>query len=39
MHPARLFAVLIWVGILGWGLNRLLLLAQHRLFGPAAITA
>jgi len=36
MRPAAMFAVLIWVGVLGWGLNRLLLLAQHRLFGRAA---
>ena len=37
LHPALMFAVLIWVGILGWGLNRLLLLAQQRLFGPAGV--
>ncbi len=38
LRPALMFAVLAWIGVLGWGLNRLLLLAQHRLFGPAAGT-
>jgi NitT/TauT family transport system permease protein len=37
MRPATMFAVLIWVGIIGWGLNALLLLAQRKLFGRAAI--
>ena len=36
LRPALMFAVLAWIGVLGWGLNRRLLLAQHRLFGPAA---
>ena len=39
LQPALMFAVLIWVGVLGWGLNRLLLLAQDRLFGPASRAA
>lgn len=34
MHPALMFAVLIWIGVLGWGVNQALLLAQRRLFGP-----
>ena len=38
LRPALMFAVLVWVGVLGWGLNTLLLLAQRRLFPriPAA---
>jgi NitT/TauT family transport system permease protein len=32
MHPDRMFAYLIWVGLLGWLLNAGLLLAQRRLF-------
>jgi ABC-type nitrate/sulfonate/bicarbonate transport system permease component len=36
LHPAQMLALLIWVGIVGWGLNWLLLFAQARLFGPAA---
>jgi NitT/TauT family transport system permease protein len=36
MRPATMFAVLIWVGIVGWVLNAGLLLAQRRLFGRAA---
>lgn len=39
MRPALMFAVLIWIGLLGWGLNGVLLLAQHRLFGRAARAA
>lgn len=37
MRPALMFAVLIWVGVLGWGLNWLLLMAQRCLFGRAAV--
>ena len=36
MRPATMFAVLIWVGIVGWALNAALLFAQRRLFGRAA---
>ena len=36
LRPALMFGVLAWIGVLGWGLNRLLLLAQRRLFGRAA---
>lgn len=39
MRPALMLAVLAWVGVLGWALNRLLLLAQHRLFGRAGAQA
>ena len=34
LQPALMFAVLIWVGVLGWGLNAVLLLVQRRAFGP-----
>jgi len=39
LRPALMLAVLAWVGVLGWALNRLLLLAQHRLFGRAGVVA
>lgn len=32
LHPDRMFAYLIWVGLIGWLLNFGLLQAQHRLF-------
>jgi len=35
LHPALMFALLLWVGLVGWGLNAALLFAQRRLFGPA----
>ena len=35
LRPALMFAILIWIGVLGWGLNQALLLAQRRLFGQA----
>ncbi len=38
LRPDLMFALLIWVGLIGWGLNMLMLLCQHRLFGPAALT-
>ena len=37
LHPDRMFAMLLWIGVMGWGVNATLLLAQRRLFGPAAI--
>ena len=37
MRPALMFAVLVWVGLVGWAVNGLLLVAQTRLFGPAAL--
>lgn len=38
LHPELMFAVLLWVGVLGWGLNALLLLAQRRLFGRPGLS-
>lgn len=35
-RPDLMFAMLLWIGIIGWVFNALLLLAQHRLFGRAA---
>jgi NitT/TauT family transport system permease protein len=35
LQPASMLAMLLWVGVVGWGFNALLLLAQRRLFGPA----
>jgi ABC-type nitrate/sulfonate/bicarbonate transport system permease component len=32
LHPDRMFAYLIWIGLIGWSLNAGLLLAQRRLF-------
>jgi ABC-type nitrate/sulfonate/bicarbonate transport system permease component len=37
LQPALMFAILIWIGFVGWALNASLVWAQHRLFGPAAI--
>ncbi len=36
LQPALMLAYLVWIGIVGWGLNALLSLAQNRLFGRAA---
>jgi NitT/TauT family transport system permease protein len=36
LHPALMFAALVWVAIIGWALNGLLLFTQRRLFGWAA---
>jgi NitT/TauT family transport system permease protein len=33
LRPEVMFAILLYIGIIGWGLNALLLLAQRRLFG------
>jgi NitT/TauT family transport system permease protein len=35
LRPAVMFAVLLYIGLIGWGLNTLLLLAQRRLFRSA----
>ncbi len=35
LHPDLMFALVLWIGLIGWGLNGLLLIAQRRLFGPA----
>lgn len=34
LRPDLMFAFLIWIGVLGWGLNVLMLALQHRLFNP-----
>jgi ABC-type nitrate/sulfonate/bicarbonate transport system permease component len=38
LHPDLMFALVLWIGIVGWALNGTLLLAQRRLFGPAGMT-
>jgi ABC-type nitrate/sulfonate/bicarbonate transport system permease component len=35
LHPELMYAILIWLGLLGWGMNALLMMLQRRLFGPA----
>ena len=35
LHPGLMFAALVWVGIIGWALNGILLFMQRRLFGWA----
>lgn len=35
LRPEVMFAILLYIGIIGWGLNALLLFAQNRLFGVA----
>jgi NitT/TauT family transport system permease protein len=37
LRPDLMFAYLVWVGIVGWSLNALMLWSQRRLFGPAAV--
>ncbi len=37
LNPALMLALLLWIGVVGWSLNLLLLWAQQRLFGRAAI--
>jgi len=34
LHPDTMLAFLIWVGILGWGINALMVYAQKRWFDP-----
>lgn len=36
LHPDLMLAYLLWIGILGWGLNFAITHAQRRLFGRAA---
>ena len=36
LQPALMFALLLWVGVVGWALNAVLLLAQRRLFKAGA---
>ncbi len=38
LRPDVMFAILLYIGLLGWGLNAALLFAQNRLFGVAAVT-
>jgi ABC-type nitrate/sulfonate/bicarbonate transport system permease component len=35
LRPDLMFALLLWIGIVGWSLNAALQFAQRRLFGPA----
>lgn len=39
LHPGRMFAMLLWIGFVGWSLNAILLFAQQWLFGRAAAGA
>lgn len=39
LHPDRMFAMLLWIGLVGGGLNAALLFAQRRLFGRAGAPA
>ncbi len=36
LHPELMLAYLLWIGILGWGLNLTITTAQRRLFGRSA---
>jgi ABC-type nitrate/sulfonate/bicarbonate transport system permease component len=37
LRPELMLAYLVWLGVVGWGLNALLVFAQQRLFGRAAM--
>ncbi len=37
LHPDLMFAMVLWIGIVGWSLNAVLLFAQRRLFGRAGV--
>ena len=37
LRPELMLAYLVWLGIVGWGLNAFLVVAQQRLFGRAAM--
>jgi ABC-type nitrate/sulfonate/bicarbonate transport system permease component len=37
LRPDLMLAYLVWLGVVGWGLNAVLLFAQQRLFGRAAL--
>jgi ABC-type nitrate/sulfonate/bicarbonate transport system permease component len=37
LRPELMLAYLVWLGVVGWGLNALLVQAQQRLFGRAAL--
>jgi NitT/TauT family transport system permease protein len=36
LHPELMLAYLLWIGIIGWGLNFAIVNAQRRLFGRSA---
>lgn len=38
LRPDLMFAMVLWIGLVGWALNSALLFAQRRLFGPAALS-
>jgi ABC-type nitrate/sulfonate/bicarbonate transport system permease component len=38
LRPDLMLAYLVWIGLIGYGLNVLLILAQRRLFGRAAVS-
>ncbi len=37
LHPDLTFAMVLWIGVVGWSLNAVLLFAQRRLFGRAGV--
>ena len=37
LHPDLMLAFLVWIGVVGWGLNWVLVTAQSHLFGPAGM--
>jgi ABC-type nitrate/sulfonate/bicarbonate transport system permease component len=39
LHPDLMFAMLLWIGLVGWALNAVMLFAQWRLFGRPALPA
>ena len=39
LHPELMLAYLLWIGIIGWGLNFAIVGAQQRLFGRSAQSA
>jgi ABC-type nitrate/sulfonate/bicarbonate transport system permease component len=39
LHPELMLAYLLWIGIIGWGLNFAIVSAQQRLFGRSAKAA
>ncbi len=38
LRPDLMLAYLVWIGVIGYALNTLLVVAQHRLFGRAALS-
>jgi len=37
LRPELMLALLVWLGVVGWAFNHILLWSQKRLFGPAAM--